>query len=1110
MISLMRIEQYFFMTDYSLWEVIMNGNKVLKRTVGEVEQEYEPTSAKEKHDRRSEMKARGTLLMALPNKDQLKFHSYKDLKLLIEAIEKSSETIDETFDRLQKLISQLEIQGEVITQEDMNLKLLRSLPSKWKTHALIWRNKEEIETISLDDLYNNLKIYEPELTGSTNTSQNSQNVAFVSSNSTNSNNNSSTNEADNTTYGVSATHTQSNPTSRDNLSDDVVRKNNGAPIIEDWVSDSEEEDVPQAKKEKKTVKSSFAKIKFVKSKEQVKYLRKTTVKQGSNFEMFNKACYVYGSFDHLQYDCDSHHRQFNNKKMVKQVWNYTQRVNHQNFSRMSHPSPKRNMVPKAVLMKSGLVSLTTARPVNTAQLKTTVNSARPMINVFNKAHSTVRRPINNKTATKNINFNKRVNTVSGMNVNTARPKAIVNAARPKAVLDAVKGNQVNAVKASACWVWKPKNKVIDHVSKHNSASTILKRFDYIDAQGRSKSVMAWGTCLILLTLKKLMEDKLPLEVTRKEGKSQAEELTKLALIWIITKSMNYKPVIAGNQSNCNAGTKACDDAGKARMETVPGKDYILLPLWPAELPFSQNLKSSLDAGFKPSGGGGGGRGEDEKKAFELPMIQRPEIRRILLSNDDEDVGAEADMNNLDAFMPDERGIVIKNKARLVAQGYTQEEGIDYDEVFAPVARIKAIRLFLAYDSFKDFVVYQMDVKSAFLYGKDKGDYSVVQVLLQGKQVNGERTVTSLIDGKRIVGLLKHLFKKTSLDVEKEGKSSHKRIYVTPSHIKKIFTNMRRQGKDFSGRVTPLFSTMVVQAQEEMGEGLGMLTDPHHTPIITQPSSSQPQRKQKSRRSKRKDTEVPQPSDPINVADEAINEEPSMQLKELMDFCTKLQQRVIDLENTKTAQAQEITSLKKRVKKLEKKGGSRTYTLKRLYKVIRGASKQGRKIDDSDKDTKITLVDETQGRHDDIMFNVSDLAGEEVFVAEQGVPDTKFDEEVRLAREKYEANVALIKEWNDIQEKIDVDYQILNKCKQKEPEELRSIMCTYLKNMAGWKPKDLKNKSFANIQELFDKAMKRVNTFVDMDTELVEGSDVRAEGSETREESSSKRAGDELE
>ncbi|GKE60191.1 putative ribonuclease H-like domain-containing protein, partial [Tanacetum coccineum] len=75
---------------------------------------------------------------------------------------------------------------------------------------------------------------------------------------------------------------------------------------------------------------------------------------------------------------------------------------------------------------------------------------------------------------------------------------------------------------------------------------------------------------------------------------------------------------------------------------------------------------------------------------------------------------------------DERGIVIRNKARLAAQGYTQEEGINYDEVFAPVARIEAIRLFLAYASFKDFMVYQMDVKSAFLYGKIEEEVYVCQ------------------------------------------------------------------------------------------------------------------------------------------------------------------------------------------------------------------------------------------------------------------------------------------------------------------------------------------------------------------------------------------------
>ncbi|GKE59311.1 hypothetical protein Tco_1498496, partial [Tanacetum coccineum] len=194
---LMRIEQYFLMTDYSEWEVIKNGNKVLRRTIGTVEQVYEPTTAKEKHDIRNEMKARATLLMGLPNKDQLMFHSYQDEKLLMGAIEKRYGGNKES--------KKLEIQGEVINQEDMNLKILRSLPSEWKTHALIWSNKVEIETISLDDLYNNLNIYESEFTGSSSTSQKSQNVAFVS-NSTNNTN--STNIADNTAHGVSTTHTQ--------------------------------------------------------------------------------------------------------------------------------------------------------------------------------------------------------------------------------------------------------------------------------------------------------------------------------------------------------------------------------------------------------------------------------------------------------------------------------------------------------------------------------------------------------------------------------------------------------------------------------------------------------------------------------------------------------------------------------------------------------------------------------------------------------------------------------------------------------------------------------------------------------------------------------------
>ncbi|GKB51827.1 putative ribonuclease H-like domain-containing protein, partial [Tanacetum coccineum] len=120
------------------------------------------------------------------------------------------------------------------------------------------------------------------------------------------------------------------------------------------------------------------------------------------------------------------------------------------------------MVPRAVLMKSGLVSLNTARQVNTAHPKITMNSARPMTNLSKSAHSTVKWPIHKNTTFKNSNFNQRVNTVKDKKINTARPKEVVNAARPKAVVNVVKGNNVNAVKASACWVWKPKTKVLDH------------------------------------------------------------------------------------------------------------------------------------------------------------------------------------------------------------------------------------------------------------------------------------------------------------------------------------------------------------------------------------------------------------------------------------------------------------------------------------------------------------------------------------------------------------------------------------------------------------------------------------------------------------------------
>ncbi|GJT21564.1 putative ribonuclease H-like domain-containing protein [Tanacetum coccineum] len=332
---------------------------------------------------------------------------------------------------------------------------------------------------------------------------------------------------------------------------------------------------------------------------------------------------------------------------------------------------------------------------------------------------------------------------------------------------------------------------------------------------------------VLNSRTRIVEENLHIRFSESTPNVVSSEPDWLFDIDALTRTMDYEPIVAGTQSNGFASKKASDNACQVRNEIEPVKNYILLPLWTADPPFSHDPKSSHNDGFKPSS-------DDRKKVEEDPRkdskcndqenednVNSTNYVNAASTNEDYDVGgktsielnfdpnmpaledytifdssrnneddgAEADMNNLDTTIQvspnpttrlhkdhpldqvigdlqsaiqirnmsknleehmllvlfnkeqtiktfkiacllafyhrknlkrnknDERGIVIRNKARLVAQGYTQEEGIDYDEVFSPVTRIEAIRLFLAYASFKDFVVYQMDVKSPFLYGK---------------------------------------------------------------------------------------------------------------------------------------------------------------------------------------------------------------------------------------------------------------------------------------------------------------------------------------------------------------------------------------------------------
>ncbi|GKC70655.1 putative ribonuclease H-like domain-containing protein [Tanacetum coccineum] len=257
-----------------------------------------------------------------------------------------------------------------------------------------------------------------------------------------------------------------------------------APIIEECESDSDDDCVIRHSFEQN--KPSYAKINFVKSDENTRksVIEQHTYRQAKNLRKSQS----------LRADKRNWNRIMTQKlgdgfDFIRPVWNNAQKVNHQN--KLTHPHPKRNFVPTTVATKYGLVpvnaakksspraaaSISTARHVNTVALKPKVNAASPTKYSYFKAHSPLRMPFNQKSAANTNNFNKKVYIAKVNNVTTAEPKVVVSIAE---------GKRENAVKTSACWIWRPTGKVIDHISK-DSGSYMPKRFDYVDPQGRLKS-----------------------------------------------------------------------------------------------------------------------------------------------------------------------------------------------------------------------------------------------------------------------------------------------------------------------------------------------------------------------------------------------------------------------------------------------------------------------------------------------------------------------------------------------------------------------------------------------------------------------------------------------
>nr|GEV02187.1 retrovirus-related Pol polyprotein from transposon TNT 1-94 [Tanacetum cinerariifolium] len=838
---------------------------------------------------------------------------------------------------------------------------------------------------------------------------------------------------------------------------------------------------------------------------------------------------------------------------------------------------------------------------------------------------------------------------------------------------------------------------------------------------------------------------------------------------------NNRTRIVEENLHIRFSTTACDDAGKAKMETVPGKDYILLPLWTADLLISQESKSSNDSGFQPSSDDGKKVDEDPRQEseckdqenedkvnitnnvnaastnrvnvvsantnnellFDLEMPALQDINTFNFSSDHEDNNEEADMNNMDTTIqvsPTPTTRIHKDHPldqvigdlHLITQSrnmfknleehgllplFIKEQTIKTLKTFCLLVfyhkknlkRIKAIRLFLAYASFKDFMVYQMDVKSAFLFGKikekvyfcqtlgfedpnfldkvykvkkalyrweriqlkrdkiqakpDKTEHkteSIEKSIVKGLQVKQKQDGIFISQDKYVAEIIKkydfsevknastlmETQKPLLMDEDGEEVDVHmyrsmigSLMYLTSSRPILCLQYLKGQSKfvlwypkdslfdlvayivsDYAGASLDRKSTIggcqflrcrlislqckkhfvvanstteveYVAASSCCGQAVNEEMDDSLEGAATTATSLDVER-DRCNISKTQSKATPNEPGSQGTSLGGGPREDSLKLTKLMELCTKLQQRVLDFKTTKTTQALEIDSLKRRVKKLEKRKRSRTHGLKRLYKVglsarvessedkglgKEDASKQGR-IDDIDANEDITLV----STHDEQMFDADqDLGGEEVFVTQQDenviekkvnaaqiqarvkeiefheleesttttIPKSKsqdkgkakmikepmklkkkdqiqldeevalklhaelqaeFDKEQMITREKaqqeVEANIALIESWDDVQAKINADYQLAERLQAEEQKELNGeekaklimqllekrrkffaakraeekrnksptqaqqikIICTYLKNMEGKKLTNLKNKSFDSI------------------------------------------------
>nr|GEW66728.1 putative ribonuclease H-like domain-containing protein [Tanacetum cinerariifolium] len=861
----MRFEQYFLMTDYSLWEVILNGDSLAPtRVVKGVLQLVAPTTAEQKLARKNELKARGTLLIALPDKHQLKFNSHKEAKILMEAIEKRFRVNTKT----------KKVQKTLLKQQYKNF-TGSSLKSLDHIHDRL-QKLTDLEKQSLDDLFNSLKIYEAEVKSSSSAVTTTQNIAFVSSSNT-----------DNTTEPVSAAtsvfaicakiHVSSLP-NVDSLSNAMamltmrarrflwrIGRNLGAngptsmgfdmSIVEcynchkkghfarecrspkdsrrngaaephrrnvlvenstsnalvsqydgvgsyDWSFQIEEEPanyalmvfsslsssfemwfqssdgyhaVPPSYRctfmppkpdlvfnnapngvetdhfgftiklsptkpdqdlshtyrpsapiiedwSTKLVKSPRLSVQHVETSILVATLKPASPKPPSNGKRRNmKACSVCKSLDHLIKDCDYHE-----KKMAKPTTrNYAHRGNHKHYALITHPTCQMHMVPATVLTQSKPGPITVVRPGNSQH-------ALKDKGVIDSGCSRLHMDLFGPTFVKSLNKKCYFLVVTDDYSRTPSIGFIRPFGCPVTILNDLDSLGKFERKEPEFDKKKPESEVI--VSPSSSAQS-KKHNDKTKREAKGKSPIESYTGYRNLSVEfedyfdnsinkvnvvdasQLLDDPDTPKLEDITYSDEKEDVGAEADFNNLETSITVSPIPTTRVHKDHHVTQIIGDLSSAtqtRSMTRVAKDQGRLSQM-----FNDDFHTCMFACFLS---------QEESKRVHQALKDPSWIKAMqeeLLKFKMQKVWVLVDLPYAKRAIGtkwvcrnknDERSIVVRNKARLVAQGHTQEEGIDYKEVFALVAKIEAIRLFLAYASFMGFMMYQMDVKSAFLYG----------------------------------------------------------------------------------------------------------------------------------------------------------------------------------------------------------------------------------------------------------------------------------------------------------------------------------------------------------------------------------------------------------